>query len=119
MIDLKRTYIFASIIAAIGLIIYALFFMDLLIFFAIPVIVGFINYYFLIRIKNYENFNHLTVLGTLFLRFIGYGVVVFLLIFLNKESENLILIGVSIAIGFSVIQVSTLLNSMTKRKGVK
>lgn len=119
MINLKRTYIYASILSLIGILVYAIWFSDLILWFLIAVGITLINYYFLIRIEKYQSINHLNVLGTLFLRYLVYIIVAFVVIWSQKDSPILIEIGITLAIGFSVVQVSSILNALIKRNGVK
>lgn len=119
MINLKKTYLYAGILAILGTIVYAIWFSDLILWFLIAVGITLINYYFLIRIEKYQSLNHLNVLGTLFLRYLVYVIVAFIIIWSQKDSPILIEIGITLAIGFSIVQVSSIFNALIKGNGAK
>ncbi len=119
MINLKKTYLYAGILFVSGALIYAIWFLDLLPWFLIAASVTLINYYFLARMEQYKSFTYGKVFGTLFLRYIVYIIVAFTVIWLQKDSPHLIEIGISLILGFSVIQVASIINALTARNEVK
>lgn len=118
-IDLKKTYLYAFAFYLVGLIIYSTLFLDLLIYFMIAGAVTIANYYFLERIQKYKEVNQLTVYGTLLLRYVVYIVVAFIAIWINRDNPKLEYIGISLITGFSIIQISTIINALTQKNGVK
>ncbi|WP_162146934.1 hypothetical protein [Acholeplasma granularum] len=118
-INLKKTYLIASILMIIGTVIYSIWFLDLLIYFLIAGITALINYYFLLRIQKFDQINQANVYGTLLFRYLIYVVIAFLIIWLNRKSDILEYIGISLIVGFSVIQISTIINTITSRNGVR
>lgn len=118
-INLKKTYLYAFLLLVIGTIIYSTLFLDLLIYFLIAGVVTIANYYFLERIQRYQEVNQITVYVTLILRYFVYVLVAFLVIWLNRKSPILEYIGISLITGFSIIQISTIMNALTSKGGVK
>lgn len=116
-INLKKTYVFAAVLLVIGTIIFSVWFFNLLIYFLIAGSITIGNYYLLERINNYKAFNQVTVYATLMLRYFIYVVVAFVVIWLNRERTNLEYIGISLIAGFSIIQISTILNALTTKGG--
>ena len=118
-VDLKKTYIYAFILLILGAIIFSIWFLDLLIYFLIAGGVTIGNYFLLERIQKYEAINQITVYGTLILRYFIYVVVAFVVIWINRTSPKLEYIGLSLIAGFSIIQLSTIINALTSRNEVR
>ena len=118
-VDLKKTYIYAFILLILGTIVFSIWFLDLLIYFLIAGCVTIGNYFLLERIQKYEAINQITVYGTLILRYFIYVVVAFIVIWINRTSPILEYIGLSLIAGFSIIQLSTIINALTSRNEVR
>lgn len=118
MINLKNTYIYATALILIGTIVYAIWFNHLLIWFLISACVGLLNYALLERISKYKTLSHVNVLLTLFIRYIVFVAALLTIIMINRNSPDLIHIGISTVIGISIIQVATIINALIEQRKV-
>jgi|GEM_PF-6547173 len=118
MKKLIRSYYYASGLVVIGLVVTLIWFRSLTLWFSIAAFVSIVNYGLLILMKDQQRFTQQRLLLILLIRYIIFGMTCFLVIFLNRDSDYFIGIGIVLAIGLSVMKVGTICNTLIHKDEV-